>query len=227
LIRGNHEFREQNGKKIKNAFPRNGFMEQCCKIWTQFTDVKEKMMRGKELFETMNNVFDWLPLACIIDDKVFCCHGGVPRLITKRQDILACIEAIERPLSRGWAAKNEEMTEKVQDTLSLIADLVWADPCDDDKMCDDNGFADNKTRGHGMKMFNSVALIQFFQATKTTHLIRAHQEQDKGIKIAKNTRCITLFSSSRYQKNLNQAAVIFFDGSKVRVTVTDVSNESV
>lgn len=101
---------------------------------------------------------------------------GVPRLITKRQDILECIEAIERPLSRGWAVKNEgllqlffpfgfifflEMTEKVQDTLSLIADLVWADPCDDDTMCDDNGFADNKTRGYGMKVKSNNQSVSF------------------------------------------------------------------
>lgn len=74
-------------------------------------------------------------------------------------------------------------------------------------------------------MFNSQALIQFLKVTQCTHIVRAHQEQDKGIKISKNTRCLTLFSSSRYQKNLNQAACLFFDGARVRVTVIDVASE--
>lgn len=35
LIRGNHEFREQNGKKIKNAYIKNGFMDAACSMFAR------------------------------------------------------------------------------------------------------------------------------------------------------------------------------------------------
>ena len=29
------------------------------------------------MFNKVNDLFDWLPLAAVIDDKIVCLHGGI------------------------------------------------------------------------------------------------------------------------------------------------------
>lgn len=57
ILRGNHELHH-----INYIY---GFLKEC----------KKKM--SEEIYEKVNEVFDALPLAAVIDKKVFCCHGGI------------------------------------------------------------------------------------------------------------------------------------------------------
>ena len=100
LLRGNHEC-----ASINRIY---GFYDECkrrfkIKLWRIFTDC-----------------FNCLPIAAIIEDKIFCCHGGLsPDLQNMEQ-----IRSIMRPTD-------------VPET-GLLCDLLWADP---DK--DVDGWAEN------------------------------------------------------------------------------------
>lgn len=63
LLRGNHE-----DKWINNAF---GFAEECN------TRLGEDPGEPDSVFNKINELFDWLPLACVIEDKIVCLHGGI------------------------------------------------------------------------------------------------------------------------------------------------------
>ena len=90
LLRGNHEC-----KSINRTY---GFYDSCkrvysIKLWHQFTQL-----------------FNYLPISAIIEDKILCMHGGLsPELRLPKQ-----ILNIERPTD-------------VPDT-GLLCDVLWSDP---------------------------------------------------------------------------------------------------
>lgn len=63
LLRGNHE-----DKWINNAF---GFAEECS------NRLGEDPAEPDSVFNKINDLFDWLPLAALIEDKIVCLHGGI------------------------------------------------------------------------------------------------------------------------------------------------------
>ena len=46
------------------------------------------------VFNKVNEMFDWLPLAAVIDDRIVCLHGGIGSTLLS----LDQIEQIQRPL---------------------------------------------------------------------------------------------------------------------------------
>lgn len=63
------------------------------------------------LYHRINEVFGYLPLAAVVGEKIFCCHGGLsPDLRDLRQ--VACMD---RPIP--------EVPQE-----GLVCDLLWADP---------------------------------------------------------------------------------------------------
>lgn len=73
-----------------------------------------------KMWKTFTDCFNCLPVAAIVDEKIFCCHGGLsPDLQSMEQ-----IRRIMRPTD-------------VPDQ-GLLCDLLWSDP---DK--DTNGYGEN------------------------------------------------------------------------------------
>lgn len=63
LLRGNHEDRW-----INSNF---GFLDECA-FW-----LKENTELPTSVFNTINLMFEYMPLAGIIDDQILCIHGGI------------------------------------------------------------------------------------------------------------------------------------------------------
>lgn len=80
-----------------------------CSIGSGFFDECKRRYNIK-LWKTFTDCFNCLPIAAIIDEKIFCCHGGLsPDLQDMEQ-----IRRIVRPTD-------------VPDT-GLLCDLLWSDP---------------------------------------------------------------------------------------------------
>lgn len=69
---------------------------------------------GVDVWTSINNVFDVMPLAATIDGRIFCCHGGIPPPWVCSD--MALFERIPVPLP-------------LPDTQSELAwNLMWNDP---------------------------------------------------------------------------------------------------
>ena len=113
MLRGNHE--------DKNVNKHLGFGEECAKR------LEEDIEEPDSVFNKINELFEYLPLAAIISDKgsgnkVFCVHGGIGSTALKIEDI----EKIQRPVSINLG----EISSQEQ---QLLIDLLWSDPMDSEE----------------------------------------------------------------------------------------------
>eukprot|EP00299_Pterocystis_sp_00344_P013398 c6562_g1_i1.p1 GENE.c6562_g1_i1~~c6562_g1_i1.p1 ORF type:complete len:310 (+),score=27.34 c6562_g1_i1:44-973(+) len=163
LLRGNHEC-----ASINRIY---GFYDECkrrynIKLWKSFTDC-----------------FNCLPVCAIIDEKIFCCHGGLsPDLNSLDQ-----IRRLMRPTD-------------VPDT-GLICDLLWSDP-DKDKV----GWAEND-RGVSYT-FGPDVIQKFLEKHELDLICRAHQVVEDGYEFFARRQLVTLFSAPNYCGEFDNAGAM-------------------
>eukprot|EP01121_Diplochlamys_sp_Union-15-3_P013358 TRINITY_DN4138_c0_g1_i1.p1 TRINITY_DN4138_c0_g1~~TRINITY_DN4138_c0_g1_i1.p1 ORF type:complete len:305 (-),score=40.24 TRINITY_DN4138_c0_g1_i1:62-976(-) len=163
LLRGNHEC-----ASINRIY---GFYEECkrrynAKLWRSFTDC-----------------FNCLPIAAVIDEKIFCMHGGLsPDLKNLEQ-----IRRIKRPTDIPDAG--------------LLCDLLWSDPEKDRK-----GWGPND---RGVSVTFGANVIQNFLQDQDLDLIcRAHQVVEDGYEFFGNRQLVTIFSAPNYCGEFDNAGAM-------------------
>ena len=169
LLRGNHE------SSVTNRI--YGFYDECkrrynVRIWRSFTEL-----------------FNWLPVAAIIDEKILCMHGGLSPELKNLQNITE----ISRPTD-------------IPDT-GLLCDLLWSDP---DKDCVDY---DENDRGVSV-IFGEKIVQDFNKKNDLDLIIRAHQVVDDGYEFFAQRQLITIFSAPNYCGEFdNSAGIMIIDES--------------
>ncbi|CAG0906595.1 unnamed protein product, partial [Darwinula stevensoni] len=171
---------------------------------------------GVKVWEACNMAFDHMPLAAVIDRRIYCCHGGIFPPTLAGGGLLSAINSIPCPLSEP-------------ETQSPLAwEILWNDPLSKDgsygknmmALTDKNGFAPNTKRGTA-HVFDEAALEQFLSRNNLSHVIRAHEVQQAGFQIQQKGRILTVFSSSAYCGGTNEAACILCESYKLRVIRLD------
>jgi serine/threonine-protein phosphatase PP1 catalytic subunit len=135
LLRGNHE-----SAQINRIY---GFYDEC------------KRRYSIRLWRVFSDVFNCLPVAALIDEKIFCMHGGLsPELKNLDQ-----IKNIMRPTD-------------VPDT-GLLCDLLWSDP--------ERGIDAYGDNDRGVSFTFGEAVVRKFNEKHDIDLIcRAHQVVEDG-----------------------------------------------
>ncbi|KAI6186453.1 Metallophosphoesterase domain containing protein [Aphelenchoides besseyi] len=129
------------------------------------------------------DVFNCMPVAALIENKIFCCHGGLsPHLKTLEQ-----IKRITRPV-------------EVQDN-GLLCDILWSDP--DSKIL---GWAPND-RGISF-VFGQDVLQNFLQKMDLDLVVRAHQIVEDGYEFFGKRSLVTIFSAPNYCNEFDNAGAI-------------------
>ncbi|KAG0051495.1 hypothetical protein BGZ83_003616 [Gryganskiella cystojenkinii] len=153
LLRGNHE--------CANVTKVYGFYDECkrranVKMWKAFVDV-----------------FNCLPLAAIVANKIFCVHGGLSPNLGTMDDI----RALRRPTD-------------VPD-YGLLNDLLWSDPSETALDWEDNE--------RGVSYCFGRSIIQKFLNKHDFDLVcRAHMVVEDGYEFFNDRTLVTVFSAPNY-----------------------------
>ena len=167
LLRGNHE------SSVTNRI--YGFYDECkrrynVRLWRNFTEL-----------------FNYLPVAALIDEKILCMHGGLSPDLRN----LSSISDISRPT-------------EIPDS-GLLCDLLWSDP--DKEVLD----FDENDRG-GSVVFGEKIVQEFNRKNDLDLIIRAHQVVDDGYEFFAQRQLITIFSAPNYCGEFdNSAGIMIID----------------
>ncbi|KZF19368.1 Metallo-dependent phosphatase [Xylona heveae TC161] len=167
ILRGNHESRQ-----ITQVY---GFYDECLRkygnanVWKFFTDL-----------------FDYLPLTALIDNQIFCLHGGLSPSIDTLDNI--------RSLDRIQEVPHE----------GPMCDLLWSDP-------DDRCGWGISPRGAGYTFGQDISEA-FNHNNGLTLVARAHQLVMEGYNWSQDRNVVTIFSAPNYCYRCgNQAAIMEID----------------
>ena len=179
LLRGNHESSKENILY--------GFYDECKRrynvnIWKKFT-----------------NLFNYFPIAAIIEENIFCIHGGLCPELKDPKDILKISRPTEIP-DEGF-----------------LCDLLWSDPDKDvlefDKNCKDDILGNKINKG---VIFGEKVVENFIKKNNLDLIVRGHEIVDNGYEFFASRQLITLFSAGNFKGEFdNSSGTLLIDESLI------------
>lgn len=260
MLRGNHETVEIN--TWHEQYRSRSFLAQC---WKRFG-----RQNGTKLCLEINRTFQHLPFAAVIDDGIFCVHGGIPpsegehipgnRL--EQINTIPCPILIQSPGNYNYDSEEDDLASSTfydddsddesfaggppvilpeigfegeanspgntNDNMStavstaftpgcphsaqlpqkdltkyhqrMAFNLLWADPATDEQeavLMQKNVEFMTGRRGEFSVVYGYNAIDSFLRETNLKLVIRAHEASERGVKICKHARCLTVFSTSK------------------------------
>lgn len=179
MLRGNHE--------LANITKIYGFYDECKRRLPAISG-------SHKLWKSFIDVFNTLPIAATINDKIFCIHGGLsPELTSLKQ-----IQQIQRPT---------DIPDK-----GLLADLLWSDPDPLVRTYSPHVWPKND-RGVSY-CFGKKHVDQFLSTFKMDLIVRGHMVVEDGYQFFNKRKLVTVFLAPNYCGEFNNyGAVMSVDRS--------------
>lgn len=154
MLRGNHE-----SASVTKMY---GFYDEC------------KRRKSTRVWKTFIDVFNCLPLAATINDKIFCVHGGIS------------------PELRSLSQINKQVVRPTDIPDSgLVTDLLWSDP--------DSSVRDWSDNDRGVSYtFSKSNVLDFCARFKFDLIIRGHMVVEDGYEFFARKKLVTVFSAPNY-----------------------------
>ncbi len=167
MLRGNHE-----GPPDMPVMPHD----------LPFSFTKKYGVRGKEVYEKIKELWEYLPYCVLVESRYLMLHGGLPVNVASVEDIAFAYES--HPSS------------------SNFEEILWSDPVE--------GKGDfYSLRGAG-RMFGEDITERVLRAVGVKTLIRSH-EPCEGVEVRQRGKVLTLFSRKRSPYFNTRAAYLVLD----------------
>ncbi len=178
LLRGNHETPSMN---LYYGFYSNVISKYSIDVYNHYV-----------------KVFSLLPYAAIINNKIFCVHGGIAEGLSSVKQI--------KNIPKG----------EIDPSSPLIIQILWNDPRENIKDFEPS------IRGPGIKFFGKNVLKKFLEKNNLKIMIRSHEPPIKGYDIKFDKKILTIFSC-RYYGIIPRAAIFY---SPSRIKIIKINNEN-
>ncbi|XP_023640498.1 serine/threonine-protein phosphatase 5 isoform X1 [Capsella rubella] len=179
LARGNHESKSMN------------------KIYGFEGEVRSKL--SEKFVDLFAEVFCYLPLAHVINGKVFVVHGGLFSVDGVKLSDIRAIDRFCEPPEEG-----------------LMCELLWSDP----QPLPGRG---PSKRGVGLS-FGGDVTKRFLQDNNLELLVRSHEVKDEGYEVEHDGKLITVFSAPNYCDQMgNKGAFIRFEAPDMKPNIVTFS----
>ncbi|KRX02521.1 hypothetical protein PPERSA_11861 [Pseudocohnilembus persalinus] len=167
ILRGNHESR-----MITQEY---GFYDEC-----------QRKYGNQNVWVSLTNLFDLLPITAVVQQEIFSCHGGLSPSIKNIDQINQLNRFQDIQIEGG------------------MCDLLWSDP--DDRI----GWG-LSPRGAGYTFGQNITQ-EFLHNNNLKYIARAHQLVMDGYQNCHDSNLITLFSAPNYCYRCgNQACILEID----------------
>jgi len=174
LLRGNHESRQ-----ITQVY---GFYDECMQKY-----------QSAVVWKCCTEIFDYLPIAALVDGSIFCVHAGLSPSITTLEQIQTILRITEIPNEGGFA------------------DMMWSDPEDEIETWGQGA------RGAGY-LFGGKIVDGFCRINNLDIICRSHQLVNEGYKYHfKEQKLVTVWSAPNYCYRCgNLASILQLDSEHTR-----------
>jgi protein phosphatase len=147
--------------------------------------LKENFRSENSVFLKLNSLFDLLPFAALIDNKILCIHGGIGSSVNKLSDI----SSIRRPVQIVQDVSTPEQ--------QLILDLVWSEYSDSVNDLAINDERDINKSGFIVK-YGRDRLNRFMMENNVALLVTSHMWIAEGVKKFANDKIVVVYSATNY-----------------------------
>ena len=149
---------------------------------------KRRRRYNVRLWKKFLELFNYLPVSALIDDRILCMHGGLSPDLKN----LEAISKIQRPT-------------EVPDS-GLLCDLVWSDP--------DKNVLDFEENDRAVSVVFGETIVTEFNKKNDIDLIIRAQVVDDGYEFFAQRQLITIFSAPNYCGEFdNSAGIMIIDES--------------
>ncbi|KNC35472.1 erythrocyte membrane-associated antigen [Plasmodium falciparum RAJ116] len=208
LLRGNHEDRLFNYiygfyKDIEIKMKTN--ME-----YMGIINYQEQVISAHsyELFNRINDVFEFFPLCVLLDKNILCIHGGIGDSVMTISDYQHIRKPILIPQNVDRYSNN-----KSEHVKKIIIDTLWSDPINYNDELDLQLLKNSSTydiipsrRGNITFKFGKHRLNDFLKNNQLKLIIRGHECVQEGYKYSYKRKLLTLFSAKNYCNKYNNNA---------------------
>lgn len=135
-------------------------------------------------------LFDHLPVAAVVDERIWCVHGGISPSLPTIDDVRTLQRVVEIPADGPFA------------------DLMWSDPSTSVEQWE------HSYRGAGY-LFGTRAVEQFLRINGLAQIVRSHQLAPQGYQKYFNGTVITVWSAPNYSyRTKNSASIMKVSGEQ-------------